>query len=555
MNRRAFLQTVVGPALARAEILLVNGRVATLNPRRPWAEALAISGGKIAAVGSTAEIQGLRRAGTQVIDAGKHLVVPGLTDCHIHFLEGALTLSRVRLEGAETLPELLRRVREYAATNPRVPWIQGRGWVYSSFGAAALPHKQQLDAILPDRPAYLRAFDGHSAWVNSKALALAGITRETPDPPGGVIVRDSATGELTGVLKERPAQDLIRKVIPLPSDDEKLSALRTALAEARRVGLTRAHSAAFDVPELPLYARLRAAGELTTRFYMAHYLPAPQLPAGTWLKELQAAAHDYHDDWLHAGAVKFYLDGVVESHTAAMLAPFSDNPSLNGKLFWEPSQFRRAVREIDRLGFQIFTHAIGDAAVRLCLDAYSTATPGARHRVEHMETISAADIPRFAAQGVIASMQPLHGNPGENLLGVWARNAGPERSTRGFAWNSILRAGGRLAFGSDWPVVTMNPFAGLQVAVTRQTEKGQPPGGWQAEQRIGIAEALRAYTLDAAYAGRRETSEGSLEAGKEADLLVLSQDLFRIDPYRIGATEVLLNITGGRIVHRAEGWR
>src|SRR5579871_1487424 len=211
MNRRAFLQTAAVPLTAgRAEVLLLHGRIATLDPRRPWAEALAIGGGKIVAVGSTAEIQGLRRTWTRVIDARGNLIIPGLTDCHIHFLEGALTLSRVRLDGAGTLPELLRRVREYAAANPRVPWIQGRGWVYSSFGAAALPHKQQLDEILPDRPAYLRAYDGHSAWVNSKALALAGITGRTSDPPGGIIVRDPTSGEPTGVLKERPAQDLIR---------------------------------------------------------------------------------------------------------------------------------------------------------------------------------------------------------------------------------------------------------------------------------------------------------------------------------------------------------
>ena len=239
MNRRTFLKTASPAACAirgmaqnrEPDILVLNARVATVNPRRPFVEALAVANGKIAATGTTREIAARKTAGTQVIDAAGQLVIPGLTDCHIHFLEGALTMLRVHLEDAGDVHELQRRIREYATEHPDMPWIQGRGWVYSDFGAAALPHKSQLDAVLPDRPAYLRAFDGHSAWVNSKSLALAGITRDTPDPPGSVIVRDPATGEPTGVLKERPAQDLIRKVIPPPSEAERLGALRAALAE------------------------------------------------------------------------------------------------------------------------------------------------------------------------------------------------------------------------------------------------------------------------------------------------------------------------------------
>jgi hypothetical protein len=553
IDRRTFLKTLgiaASGRIAKAQepgLLLLNARIATMNPKQPFAGALAVSDGKITAIGTTREIAALKKPGMQVVDAAGHFVIPGLTDCHIHFMEGALTMLRVHMEGASDLADLQRRIREYADAHPRMPWIQGRGWVYSNFGPAALPHKKDLDSVLPDRPAYLRAYDGHSAWVNSRALALAGITKNTPDPPGGVIVRDPATGEPTGVLKERPAQDLIRKCIPLPSEEERLAALRAALAEARRVGLTRVHSAAYDVPELPLYAKLRAQGELTARFYMAHYLPAPQLPEGNWLAEMQGAARDHHDDWLHAGAVKFYLDGVIESHTAAMLQPFTGG--LNGKMFWEPAQFKKAVGMVDRMGYQIFTHAIGDASVRLCLDAYGDARV-ARHRVEHMETVSAADIPRFREQGVIASMQPLHANPDENILNVWARNVGPERSARGFAWESIHKAGGRLAFGSDWPVVTMNPFKALQVAVTRETEKGEPRGGWQPRQRVDIATALRAYTIDAAYAGRRERTEGSLQTGKAADFVMLSQNVLTEDPARIGATEVLLTCVGGKIVHR-----
>lgn len=569
MDRRFFLKYgAAASALAfpawrlygqPADTLVLNGRVRTMDASEGWSEAVAMAGGRILATGSSREIGRLRCAGVRTIDARGKLVLPGLTDSHLHFLEGSLTLLRVRLDGATSVREIQERVRQYAAAHPGDSWIQGRGWVYSSFGAAALPDKKDLDAILPHRPAYLRAYDGHTAWVNSKALALAGITKNTPNPPGGIIVRDPATGEPTGALKERPAQDLIRKAIPPPGREEKLNALRTGLAEARRLGLARVHSAGFDFPELELYQDLRSRGELTIRMYLAHYLAAPNQPAGTWLDELQEAHRRYRDEWLDAGAVKLYLDGVIESHTAALLAPYSDDPTVSGKLFWEPEQYKRAVVEVDRQGYQVFTHAIGDAAVRLALDAYGNAATvnkrrDARHRVEHMETVSAQDIPRFRELNVIASMQPLHADPGPNGLEVWARNAGPDRSSRGFAWQSILKAGGRLAFGSDWPVVTMNPFEGMQTAVTRQTKEGLPPGGWEPRQRVSISQAVDAYTLGAAFAGHRERTEGSLEAGKRADLVILSQNLFEIDPHRIGETQVLLNVVGGKIVYHAPGW-
>src|SRR5579884_1214270 len=532
INRRRFLKATAVPLFPwtiegqSAGTLVTNGRILTMDARQPFAEALAIAKGAIIAAGSNREIAALKKPGMQVIDAEGRFIMPGLVDCHIHFLEGSLTMMRVHLEGASNLYELQQRIRQYADTHPGASWIQGRGWTYSNFGQAALPDKKDLDAILPNRPAYLRAFDGHSAWVNSKAVSIAGITRNTPDPSGGVIVRDPATGEPTGVLKERPAQDLIRRVIPPPSDQEKLNALRAGLAEARRLGLTRVHSAGYDVPEIALYSRLRSQGELTLRFYMAQYLPAPQMPEGVWLEEFRDAARHYHDEWLHAGAVKFYLDGVIESHTAVLLAPYSDNPHLNGKLFWDPVEYKRAVVQVNRLGYQIFTHAIGDASVRLCLDAYAAAQRGnksadLRNRVEHIELVSAADIPRFHTLGVIASMQPLHADPNANILDVWATRVGPERATRGFAWQSLHKAGACLAFGSDWPVVTQNPFKGIQVAITRQTAQSKPPGGWQPQQRVDRTTALRAYTIDAAFAGHREKTEGSLAPGKAADFVLL----------------------------------
>jgi predicted amidohydrolase YtcJ len=271
---------------------------------------------------------------------------------------------------------------------------------------------------------------------------------------------------------------------------------------------------------------------------------------------MEDARKRYHDEWLSAGAVKFYLDGVIESHTAAMLTPYSDDPKQIGNLRWDESEYKRAVAELDKRGIQIFTHAIGDRAVRLALDAYEDAakangTHDMRHRIEHIETITAEDIPRFEKLGVIASYQPLHAEPNDDTLKVWARNAGPDRASRGWTWQSVAKSGGRMAFGSDWPVVTLNPWYGVQNAVTRQTLEGKPEGGWFPEQRLSLEQAIDGYTLGAAFAGHRESAEGSLEAGKLADLIVLDQDLFKIAPNEIHKTNVLLTMVGGKVVYQS----
>jgi len=276
-------------------------------------------------------------------------------------------------------------------------------------------------------------------------------------------------------------------------------------------------------------------------------------------KEIEEARRKYHDEWLSAGAVKFYMDGVIESHTAAMLTPYSDDPKQIGALFWDPAKYKDAVRQLDRRGFQIFTHAIGDKAVRTALDAYQNAaevnhTHDARPRIEHIETISEPDIPRFGKVGVVASFQPLHAYPDDDTLKIWARNAGPERAQRAWAWHSIESTGGHLAFGSDWPVVTLNPWYGVQNALTRQTREGDPPDGFVPHERISLEDAINGYTLGAAYAGRREKTEGSLEPGKVADLVVLSQDLFKIEPNQISNTEVLLTMVGGKVVYQSPTW-
>jgi predicted amidohydrolase YtcJ len=558
--------SIFSPAQTKqsAEVIVTHARLYTVNAKQPWAEAIAIAGDKIVAVGRAQEIDAWRGPATKIVDAQGKLVLPGFTDCHIHFIEGSLAAQRLQLDDAEDLPEILRRVKAYGAAHPELPWVIGRGWNYASVGPTHLPDKKDLDAIFPDRPVYLEAFDGHSWWANSKALALAGITRETANPAGGEIVRDPKTGEPTGAIKEDAADALMENAIPLPGREQRLTALRAGLKEANRLGLVRVHSAAgitvadSDLKNVDLYEELRRRGELTVRFYMAYRLDPPRVTEQQ-VAEVEQARQRYHDEWIAAGAVKFFLDGVIESHTAAMLEPYSDDPKISGTPFWGAAAYQQAVTEFDKRGIQIFSHAVGDRAIRQALDAYETAaqvngTKDARHRIEHIETVAAADIPRFGKLGVIASMQPLHADPNDDTLLAWAKNIGPDRVSRGWPWHSILASGGVLGFGSDWPVVTQNPWIGLQTAVTRQTTGGLPKEGFVPAERISIEQAVRAYTLDAALAGHREKTEGSLEPGKLADLIVVDQNIFETAAANLSKTKVLLTMVGGRVVYELPDW-
>jgi len=550
--------SLIAASSTKATVIVTNAHVYTVDAKQPWAEAVAIADNTILAVGSKNAIDSFRDVNTRVIDAHGKLVLPGFTDSHIHFLEGSRVMTQVDLNGTTSIAEVQKRVKEYAAAHPQAGWILGRGWSYEIFGDAALPDKKYLDEVVPDRPVYLVGFDGHTSWVNSKALAITGITRDTPNPPAGWIVRD-AKGEPTGALKE-DADDIVGNQVR-STHDEQLAALRLGLREANRVGLVRVHclgnaqEVVSDMQNIALYDELRRNGELTVRMYIAAYAGPPSFTAEQ-IAAVEKAKQQYHDEWISAGAVKFYLDGVIESHTAAMLTPYSDDPTQIGKMRWNEDQYKQAVAALDKHGLQVFTHAIGDRAVRLALDSYEQAartnsTRNMRHRIEHIETITTQDIPRFGKLGVIASYQPLHAEPNDDTLKVWARNAGPDRASRGWTWQSVAKSGGRLAFGSDWPVVTLNPWYGVQNAVTRQTIDGKPEGGWISGERISVEQAIDGYTMGAAFAGRREASEGSLEKGKLADLIILDQDLFKIAPADIHKTNVLLTIVGGKIVYQA----
>jgi predicted amidohydrolase YtcJ len=552
-----------------ADTVIVHAHVYTGNSKQPWAEAIAIHADKIAAIGSETDVANYRGPNTKVIDGTGNLVLPGFTDSHIHFLDGSLSLLQVNLDGAKTMEDIQRQVKSYAKGHPELSWILGRGWQYTTFGTSGMPTKDVLDGIVSDRPVYLESFDGHTWWANSKALELAGVAKQTPDPVGGKFVRDPVSGELTGAVKEDAADAVIRRAIPPPSREQVKRALLSGMREANKVGLVRGISPGGvsveggDFTALDVYDELRREGKLTMRFYIASRVEpgsvsGERLDTGV-IGKIQDAKKRYHDEWLMAGAAKFFLDGVIESHTAAMLAPYSDDPSQSGALWWDPEKYKHAVQQLELAGIQVYTHAIGDRAVRLALDAYAEARAkpdsDLRPRIEHIETISAQDIPRLGRLGVIASFQPLHAYPDDDLIKMWLPHVGEERAQRGWPWRSIEKTGGVLAFGSDWPIVTLNPWPGVQNALTRQTTEGGPPGGYLPNERLSLEDAIKGYTWGAAFAAHREKEEGSLEVGKLADLIVIEQDLFKIPASEIGKTEVLMTMVGGKVVYESPRWK
>ncbi|MDO8680776.1 MAG: amidohydrolase [Acidobacteriota bacterium] len=538
------------------DLIVVNARVYAGDGASELAEAVAVRGNKVIRVGTNSEIRRLRRAQTTVIDAKGGAVLPGFNDAHAHFISGGLSLDQVNLLEAKTLDEVRDTVRVWAESHPEREWILGRGWYYQPF-TGGLPTRQILDALVPDRPAYLTAYDGHTGWANTRALKLAGITRRTKNPANGTVVKDPRTGEPTGVLKES-AMQLMRAASPQPTREDKVAAIRAGLEEAHRLGVTSVQNAGGSPEDLDLYNELRKRGELTLRVYQALSADASLTDAD--LDRLEQVRTRFADDpLLKTGAVKLMADGVIETHTAAMLEPYANRPETKGHANFTPEQLNKVVAMLDRRGWQVMTHAIGDAAVRMALDAYEAAAKtnaaperGRRHRIEHIETIDPADIKRFGAIGVIASMQPLHGLPSPAGDDVWSTNIGPERAARGWVWNSMARAGGKLAFGSDWPVVTIDPLMGLHVAITRTRLDGLPEGGWLPAERLPLRKAIDAYTRNAAWASYDELRKGTLSRDMLADLIVLSDDIFNTPPGRIIDAHVVVTIVDGKVVYRRD---
>jgi predicted amidohydrolase YtcJ len=532
-----------------ADLVITGGKVYRADGSGGFAEAVAVRGNKILAVGSNEAVGRLITPATRVVDARGGAVLPGFNDSHLHVVSGGLGLEQAELAGAKSVGDLQRAIREFAAAHADRPWVLGRGWTYMAL-PGGLPTRSQLDEAVPDRPAFMRAYDGHTAWVNSKALTLAGITAATPDPPGGVIVKDAATGQPTGALKEA-AQDLVQKVMPSWTKDDRLRAIKAAVATAHRFGVTSVQNAGGSADEMELYDALRKSGDLDLRVYVALGVEPGFTEADA--DRLGAIRDKYGDDpVLKTGAVKLYIDGVIESYTAVMLAPYA-NKATNAEPIWKPGEFNHVISLLDSRGWQVWVHAIGDGGVRMTLDAYEKAAAenamprrGRRHRIEHVETVDAADIPRFGRLGVIASQQPFHGTP--DSLGVWIPNIGQERASRGWAYGSIRKTGGRITFGSDWGVVSMDPRIGIHTAVNRTSLDGTPAGGWLPEQKLPLAAVIDAYTMGPAVASFEEQRKGSLAPGMLADIVILSTDIFATPPERFLDAMVRLTVFDGRVV-------
>jgi predicted amidohydrolase YtcJ len=546
-----------------SELTIVNGRIFG----HEGATAVRVAEGRIAGIGTDA---GLGRSG-EVIDARGGLVLPGIEDAHLHLRSGARQLGDVDLFGIDTTEAMLDAVSRHAAAHPGTPWVRGRGWVYSAFDGG-LPHRSLLDAVVPDRPAWLRCYDGHTAWANTAALRAAGITRDTVGPATGVVVKDD-DGEPTGVFKE-DAQELVDAVLPTPTEAEDRRSVAHAIARFHRDGITAVQDAMGDLENFGFFVRLADEGLLPLRVRNALDL-THGISLAEWRDRLdayEAVAFPRRGGANQAGGIlKAFADGVVEARTAAMLAPYEDDTSA-GLPNWEPDALAAHLAEADRRGWQVQVHAIGDRGVRMALDAFehaacvngawtgdphgrgvATGTHARRHRVEHIEVIDPADVGRFKALGVVASMQPFHADPSPNQIDLWAANIGPERASRAWIWGTILRAGGRLAFGSDWPVVPWSPWIAIHNAVHRQTGSGRPPGGWLPSERITIAAALEAYTAGCAFAAFDEHRRGRIAVGMDADLAALDRDLLAEGASAIIGTTSVATLVGGRIVHRSEG--
>ncbi|HEX5833192.1 MAG TPA: amidohydrolase, partial [Pyrinomonadaceae bacterium] len=528
-----------------ADTIIVNAVVHTMDKSQPAAEAVAIYANRIVATGSTIDIKKLAGPNTRTIDAKKRLLLPGFNDAHTHFMSGGFQLSSVDLRDANSPQEFAARIKAFAEKLPKGRWITGGDWDHERWSDAKLPTRDLIDSVTPDTPVFVSRLDGHMALANSLALRLAGVTRQTLDPPGGVIVRDKS-GEPTGVLKDA-AQSFVWKVIPPARFEEKLAAARAASDYAAKLGVTSIQdvSAGTDVS---VYQALLDRGELKTRIYAI----AP-LPQWEHLARIGVRAH-FGSEMLRVGGLKGFSDGSLGSTTALFYEPYRDDSSTSGiagdEMYPEGAMLNR-VREADRAGLQIMIHAIGDRANDLILNMYEqvereNGKRDRRFRIEHAQHLRGQDIPRFARTHVIASMQPYHAIDD----GRWAeKRIGKERAKTTYAFRSLLDAGATLAFGTDWTVAPLNPLLTIYAAVTRRTIDGKNSKGWVPEQKISVEETVRAYTAGSAYAEFQEHVKGTIAPGKLADLVLLSRDIFKIDAKEIENVKVVLTMVDGRVVY------
>ncbi len=520
-----------------ADLAILNAKVWTVNRGQPTAEAVAARGQRIIAMGSDAEVRKVIGRRTRVVDAGGRLVLPGFNDAHVHLLGGGFSLTGLDLRNAANEDEFVELLRDHVAGLPKGEWVTGGRWDHEAWPGRKRPTRWLIDPVTPENPVLLRRLDGHIAVANSLALKLAGVTRHTADPPGGVLKRDPDTGEPTGILIDG-ALALVGKQVAEPTPAQRLRAARAAVEHAAALGVTSVHPIG-SAEELRACERLRDEGHLTTRVYAV-------------LHDASAAAgRVLNDPLLRTGAVKMFVDGSLGARSALLFEPYDDDPSTSG-LFIHPDEegLYRATAEAHEAGLQIAMHAIGDRATHLALNALGHAIElngrrDARHRVEHAQVCRPEDRERFGRLGVIASIQPSHCTDDMR----WIERRLGERSRYAYPFRSLLDAGARVAIGTDWPVEPLDPLLTIHAAVTRQFAEGGPPGGWHPEERVTVAEAVEAYTVGSSNAEFQEHQKGAIEVGKLADMAVLSQDLFAIPPGEILNTKVEMTILGGRCIY------
>lgn len=525
----------------------LHGRIYTNDPASPWAEAMATRDGKIRCVGKIDYVL-LECGGTdpnsETIQLHGQFVMPGFNDAHVHLGHAGADMLSVQLNGVASIEELQKRVADAVTHHEPGDWITGSGWDHTLWPDKKFPTKQELDAVAPNNPVFLVHVSGHVAVSNSLALKHGEIDKDTPNPPGGVIERD-ANGDTTGMLEEDSAMSLVSDRIPDLKIDQRRRGILMVLADAAKHGVTSAQDFS-DWADFLMYVQLKEEGKLTLRI-------TEWLPFTASINQLQdmRAQGGTTDPWLRTGAVKGFLDGALGSRTAAMLAPYSDDPSTSGILTNDPDKFRAMAIERDRAGFQINFHAIGDRANREALDIFEAVLKAngpreRRDRVEHAQVLAPEDLPRFAKLNVIASMQPSH----ETTDMRWAeQRLGPDRSKGAYAWASLLKSGARLAFGTDYDVEPINPMRGLYACVTRELPDGGPAGGWEPQEKISLQDCIRAYTSGSAYAQFDEGKKGELKVGEYADFIILSDDLTKIPPKQYTKVTVLRTVVGGRIVY------
>jgi predicted amidohydrolase YtcJ len=520
-----------------AELAVVNASIYTVNPKQPKAKAMAVRAGRIVAVGDTvAEYIGPR---TQVIDAKGAAVIPGLIDSHVHMANFGFMVETFDLRNVKSVAEVAAIVSKRAAGLPKGAWVQGRSWDQTNWGGE-FPDYKSLTAAAPEHPVYLTRVDGHAAWVNKRALELAGITKSTPDPMGGKIVRD-AQGEATGILIDR-AQGLVGAKIPTASDEQIRQRLRAAAVECAKLGMTSVHDAGVSAQVIRAYKQLVAEGLLTVRVNAMIGGDGP-----LWQEYLKKGPEI--GPYLTVRTIKLVADGAMGSRGAAFWQPYTDDPENTGLLILNQATIEKVSREAVAKGFQVATHAIGDRANRVALDAYGVVlgdNNDKRFRIEHAQAVSLPDFEKFRRFGVIASMQTSHATSDMRWA---AKRMGPDRLMGAYAWRRMLQTGVKFANGSDFPVEEPNPFYGFFAAVARQDQQGLPKGGWMPEQKLTREETLHSFTLGGAYAAFEEKDKGSLEVGKLADFVVLASDVMTVPELEIPKVGVRMTFVGGKTVY------